>query len=123
LVNVEDDLFIRGDEELLRVLLNNALANALKFSAAEVKVYARRAQSKVWIEVNDHGPGVPLAERAHVFSPFYRTKAALAGGVPGHGIGLALIAHVARIHSGEARFLEVDEGSRLQIELPLWTST
>lgn len=121
-VEVEDDLFIRGDEELLRVLVNNALGNALKFSNTEVNVTARRAQSQVWIDVADRGPGIPPAERAQVFLPFYRAQAARAGGVTGHGIGLALIAHVARIHSGEARFVDVDVGSRLRIELPLWAS-
>jgi len=117
-----EDLFVRGDEQLLRVLLNNALGNALKFSTAEVRVSARRTHNQVWIEIEDRGPGIPTDERARVFSPFYRTQSARGGGIPGHGIGLALIAHVARIHSGEARFLDVDMGSRLRIQLPLWTS-
>lgn len=119
---VAEDLFVRGDEQLLCVLLNNALGNALKFSTAEVTVSARRTHAQVWIEVEDRGPGIPPRERSLVFSPFYRTQSARGGGVPGHGIGLALIAHVARIHSGEARFMDVDTGSRLRIELPLWTS-
>lgn len=122
-LEIEEELFVRGDEELLRVLLNNALGNALKFSGAEVTLRARRRGERAWLEIEDRGPGIAPEERGRVFSPFYRAQTARGAGVPGHGIGLALIAHVARIHSGEATFVDVATGSRLLVDLPLWKST
>lgn len=119
---LREDLVLRGDEELLRVLIRNAVENALKFSSPEVSVRTRRVEERVWLEVKDSGPGIPKEDRERVFDPFYRSQAARGAGIKGHGIGLALIAHVARIHGGSAHFVDRAEGSLLRIDLPLWKS-
>jgi signal transduction histidine kinase len=76
---------------------------------------------RVITTVEDHGPGVPSQEQQRVFEPFYRTSAARASTVRGHGIGLALIAHVAAGHGGQAAFREVTRGALLEVNLPAWT--
>lgn len=120
-VDLEDDLFVRGDEALLCVLLSNGVANALKFSDDEVQVRTRRLDGRVCFEIEDRGPGIALEDRERVFAPFFRTQTARSSGILGHGIGLALIAHVARIHGGDAAFVEKKKGSLLRVRLPLWT--
>ncbi len=121
-VEAEDDLLVRGDAELLRALISNALDNALKFAEGRVRVRAFRLGGERAFEVSDDGPGLDRSERERVFAPFYRAAAARAGGKPGHGVGLALIAHVAAAHGGRAEFLDVPRGATLQVRLPAWTA-
>ncbi|MET0342263.1 MAG: HAMP domain-containing sensor histidine kinase [Polyangiales bacterium] len=110
--------WLRGDRPLLVTLLGNALENALKFSSGPVTVTLAGEGGEVLVAVSDEGAGVPESERARVFSPFYRTRASRAGGVPGHGIGLALIAHVVALHGGTVRFAAPERGARLEVRLP-----
>lgn len=120
-LEVEDDVIVRGDHELLRSLVHNAVENAMKFSAAEVELTVRGGDEAV-IDVVDHGPGIPAADRAQVFVPFYRSPEARAGGTPGHGVGMALIAHVAESHGGHAELLDCDFGTHLRVRLPRWSA-
>ena len=53
------------------------------------------------LEVSDTGPGVPLAEREHVFDRFYRGSAGRTSG--GSGIGLAVVKQLVEAHDGEVR--------------------
>jgi two-component system OmpR family sensor kinase len=120
-VSPSDEGLVRGDATLLRALVDNALDNALKFGAphpVECQVAAEGA--RVLVTVADQGPGVPVEDRQRVFEPFYRTSAARASAVRGHGIGLALIAHVAAGHGGQAAFVAADRGARLELALPAW---
>lgn len=116
----EDDVIVRGDPELIRAMLANAVANALKFSTDVVDVHASGHDSEAWLEVIDRGPGIPAHEREHVFAPFFRSPGARADGTPGHGIGLALIRHVVNVHKGACEFVDVERGARLRIRLPRW---
>lgn len=109
---------IHGDPLLVLAMLTNALDNSLKFSRGAVQAQVNVHGSEVVISIEDDGPGIPVAERARVFAPFYRTRASRASDVPGHGIGLALIAHVSALHGGTARFAERAGGARLELILP-----
>ena len=116
----EDDLIVRGDPELLRAMLANAIDNALKFSSEPVEVIANRHEDEIWLEVIDLGPGIPIELRDRVFTAFYRSPDARTG-TQGHGIGLALIRHVAEVHGGNCEFVEQPRGARLRIHLPSWS--
>jgi signal transduction histidine kinase len=113
---------VRGDTELLHSLLANALGNALKFAPRPPIIVriAERSEGElgtIVVETIDRGPGVPGALRERVFEPFFRIRADAARG---HGLGLALIGHIARVHGGRARFVEVDAGAVLEVVLPAW---
>lgn len=107
-----------GDRVLVATMLANAIENALKFSEGPVRVVLTTEHDEVVARVADEGAGIPDAERARVFEPFYRTRSTRASGKAGHGIGLSLIAHVASVHGGSARFLDVARGATLEIRLP-----
>jgi len=120
-ISVEDDVLVRGDHELLRSLLHNAIENAMKFSDGSVEVTVTGGEAAV-IDIVDHGPGIAAEDRARVFGAFYRSAEARAGGIPGHGIGLALIAHVAEAHGGRAELVDRASGTHLRVRLPRWSA-
>jgi two-component system OmpR family sensor kinase len=111
------NVVVRGDEALLGMLFSNALSNALKFGQL-VEVSAFEAEEDVVLVVDDDGPGVSPDQRTRVFEPFVRAPLAVERHISGHGLGLALIAHVARRHGGSARFIDGDPGAHLEIRLP-----
>src|SRR5207237_8344373 len=96
-----------GDEALLGMLFSNALSNALKFGQT-VEVSAFEADEDVVLVVDDDGPGVSPDQRTVVFEPFVRAPLAVERQISGHGLGLPLIAHVARRYGGSASFIYGD---------------
>ncbi len=114
---------VSGDQALLRSMVGNAIENALEHGGqGRVAVtLAEPTDAEPWVrlEVRDEGTGIPREFRTQVFEPFFR----LGGGASrGHGLGLALIAHVARAHGGHAEFLDAEAGAHLAVRLPPWSS-
>ncbi len=86
------------DAETLRLILRNALENALKYTpeGGEVTIRLYSGETSEVIEIVDNGPGIPETERMRVFDPFYRIP-----GTTGEGCGLGLsIAKEASIRLG-----------------------
>jgi signal transduction histidine kinase len=112
------ELEIRSDPALLVSAIASALENALKYSAGAVQVRIEPHASPanlVTLAIEDDGPGVSAAERERLFLPFYRGQHTRGADVPGHGIGLAVIARVTQVHGGTARFAERERGARLEM--------
>ena len=110
---------VSGDRTLLRRLVRNLVENARRYGGeGPVTVSVTQEGRDAVLEVSDHGPGVPEAERQRIFEPFYR----LAGGAEtgrGSGLGLALVLDIARRHGGDAECLAADGGgSRFRVALP-----
>ena len=117
LAEVRGDVVVRGDTTLLGLLLCNGLSNALKFGS-RVRVSTFEELEDAVLLLEDDGPGIPMEQRALAFEPFVRLAAQARPPIPGHGLGLALIAHVARRHGGQARFISGTPGAHLEIRLP-----
>ena len=101
----------------LRLVIDNAIANAIKHGGAtEIMLSAVSSSHGVEIAVDDNGSGVPEEERAEVFERFSRGSTAARSG---SGLGLALVAQQAELHSGTAS-LEAGPlgGARLLLRLP-----
>ncbi len=84
--------------ELTRNLIDNALAYTPSGGSVTARVLPDPFGQVVVLQVEDTGPGVPPAERAQVFQPFYR---ALGTQVDGSGLGLAIVQEVAQRHGAE----------------------
>ncbi len=110
-------LLITGDRDLLFDAVANLVDNAIKHGreAGEVTVELNRTETDAIISVADDGPGIPAAEYQHVFKRFYRLERSRC--TPGNGLGLSLVAAVARLH--EARIKLLDNGPGLKVELRL----
>jgi two-component system osmolarity sensor histidine kinase EnvZ len=78
----------------------NLVNNAARF-AEHVKVTAERQDGSLSVTVEDDGPGIPEAEREHVFRPFYRLDHARNQDSGSTGLGLAIARDIARIHGGD----------------------
>jgi two-component system sensor histidine kinase MprB len=106
---------VEGVPERLGRAVDNLLDNAAKYSpdGAPVEIGLRAGV----LSVRDHGPGIPAADRPHVFDRFYRGSGAR--GRPGSGLGLAIVRQVAETHGGT---ISVDEapggGARFELRLP-----
>jgi signal transduction histidine kinase len=98
---VQDGLVVRGEHGLFTQAVSNLIENALKYTptGGNVEVRAlRRPDGRIEIDVLDDGPGVPPAERDRVLERFVRLETARS--TPGVGLGLSLVAAVARLHQG-----------------------
>jgi two-component system sensor histidine kinase KdpD len=80
---------VRADAAQLERVFSNLIENAVKFSGDGAPVEITGGTGPAWITVRviDHGPGIPLDQRRHIFEPFYRGRA---GSASGSGLGLAI---------------------------------
>jgi signal transduction histidine kinase len=111
---------VRGERPLLRRMVRNLIDNARRHgSDAAPEVTVRGERGYAWLEVRDHGPGVPEAERERIFEPFYRLAGSAETG-RGSGLGLTLVRQIARHHRGDVRCgAATGGGSVFTIALPL----
>lgn len=106
-IDIAPAMTVNADPVLLRVLVQNLLDNALKYSAAasgegaRIRVHARREAERVWIVFEDNGIGFGEEGPAGLFEPFRRL--ANAQHLRGSGIGLATVRHIVERHGGEVR--------------------
>ena len=120
-VDSQAEMFVAGDERLLRRALRNLLENARSYGGGETTVVLRPAgpgRTGTTIQVCDRGAGVPAEMRERIFEPFFRLPghAEQAGGV---GLGLSLVKQIAQRHGGSVRCdAREGGGTCFTIELP-----
>ena len=111
---------VRGDGDLLYSAVYNVISNASKYTGPNgtVEVRGREESGIVTIEVADTGIGVPQADLPAVWSELAR--AGNARGLPGSGLGLALVATIVRRHGGSVRMASREGvGTRAWLSLPV----
>jgi two-component system, OmpR family, sensor kinase len=112
--------FIEGDRDLLFIALQNLAANAVKFSAPGDTVEVRASEDGRWLllDVADTGLGIPADEIGEVWQELARGRAAR--GLPGTGIGLALVRVIVIRHGGQVAIRSRDgQGTVVSIRLPV----
>ena len=110
---------ILGDADLLLVAIHNLMENAIKFSnpGDTVELRAFEDGQRIVIEVADTGPGIPENEQALVWDELYRGESSR--GIPGSGLGLALVRIIIDRHSGKSSLRSrVDQGTVVTLQLP-----
>lgn len=118
-----DEAPVRGDEDLIEIAVQNLVDNARKFAAREgpVRVVLSDVDGRFRLEVTTPGARIARAERDRLFDRFHRGPEARAR-AEGHGLGLALARHVARLHGGDLSCVsqEADDAC-FALELPAWS--
>jgi two-component system OmpR family sensor kinase len=120
LLDAECDPVVLGEEKRLRQVLVNLVTNAFKYSpdTDPVLVRVRCDETDAYLEVVDHGPGIPSDDRELVFERFARL--ANTAGRSGLGLGLYIVNIIAHNHGGEARVEETPGGgATFVVRLPL----
>ncbi|QGZ65664.1 sensor histidine kinase [Paraburkholderia acidisoli] len=109
-------IYVSGDVDLLFGAIDNLLDNALKFTPAggAVTVSATLDGGRPLLVVADSGPGIAPAERGAVLRMFYRGRS-FEHSTPGHGLGLSLVAAIARVHDATLEILDNAPGCRLHM--------
>ncbi len=110
---------VRGDVDLLYLAVYNLLGNAVKFSPPGTRIEVRGTDEDgtVVVEVADSGPGIPPDEVDVVFDELARGRDAR--GLPGSGLGLALVRVIAARHGGRATLRSRPaQGTSVRLHLP-----
>ena len=117
-LTVEATAVVDGDAELHTQMLVNLVENALRHAGpnARIVVKVARAGHAAVLSVADDGPGVPEAERERLFDRFYRLERSRS--TPGSGLGLALVAAVAKLHAAEVTLSPGQPGLEVRVSFP-----
>ena len=122
-VTTEDSLpAVAADSDALQQAVLNLLTNAMKYSTGQrqIDLNIRRERDALVIAVRDYGIGISAEHRKRIFERFYRVPSPENQRVPGAGLGLTLVAHVAKAHGGEVLVeSQPGAGSSFSLRLPL----
>lgn len=116
--------FVPGDPpplplrvQALQRLLTNLIDNALRHGGGQAEIATGVNNGTAWLEVRDHGPGIPASEAQRMLQPFTRMDNARS--TSGTGLGLAIADRIARLHGGSVQLLPREGGGlRARVELP-----
>jgi signal transduction histidine kinase/serine phosphatase RsbU (regulator of sigma subunit)/DNA-binding response OmpR family regulator len=109
------------DVEHWSKIVLNLMSNAFKFTLeGGITVSLREEDDHAVLQVSDTGAGVPEAELPHLFERFHRVPGVTSRTHEGSGIGLALVAELARLHGGEVAAASVEGlGTEMTVRIPL----
>ncbi len=125
--SIENDLpDVMADGSALRRAVQNLIANAVKYGAGGSWIGLRavaaggpRGATELRLSVEDRGPGIAAADLPRLFEPFYRGRNSSEGVVPGSGLGLSLVRHIALGHGGRVSVAtEEGAGATFTLHLP-----
>jgi two-component system OmpR family sensor kinase len=117
------DAVVEGDAETLRILINNLVDNAIRYTppggrvdvTVDVEEGAGGAGGTAVLTVRDTGPGIPPEELGRVFDRFYRVAGT---GVEGSGLGLAIVRQIADQHHATVSLDNAEPGLRATVRFP-----
>lgn len=107
--DIEEDVFVNSDEELLPIVWNNLISNAMKFteSGGTVSISLHKDKDRAYVSVSDTGCGISPEDGHRIFDKFYQGDKSHS--MSGNGLGLALVKRVIRIVDGDIR-VESEQG-------------
>lgn len=114
--DIPGQVILRADRHALRQVLLNLLDNAIKFGPADqtVTVSASMEADRIFVRVNDEGPGISARDKEHVWETFYRGESATSSG---SGIGLSVARELVEAMGGGVRVEDVATGATISFWL------
>lgn len=120
-VHIEGDAAGDLDASLLKRALSNLLGNATRYAALESTIQVRirpGAPGTVELSVANQGPRIPAEHLPRLFDRFYRADPSRAQASVNHGLGLSIVAAIARMHDGEPFVRSTDKETQVGLILP-----
>ncbi len=121
-----EDIELRADRAKLKLILDNLLSNALKYSprGGTIYIHAHVERQKLVLDMGDTGAGIPKQERDAIFEAFYSGRAPQSGHLKGTGIGLSVVNEFVQAHGGSIEIVDgVFPGAHFRVRLPLIAAT
>ncbi len=106
---------VHGDANLLAMLCDNLLSNAVRHARTRIGVRVATEHDRVSLRIEDDGPGLSVSEIQHLFERFFRGSGAKGQGA---GLGLALARSIARAHGGDCHVVATPNGLCIAVVLP-----
>jgi two-component system sensor histidine kinase GlrK len=116
------DIELRADRAKLKLILDNLLSNALKYSprGGTIYIHAKADDDLLVLDVGDTGPGISVDERSAIFQAFYSGRTPVAGHLKGTGIGLSVVNEFVQAHGGSVEIVDgVFPGAHFRVRVPL----
>jgi len=113
---------LTADADKLRVVLDNLVSNAVKYSpeGGIITLEVRAAENKILVEVGDAGPGIAAEDRERVFDWFFQGKLGHQGRLKGSGLGLAIARELVLAHRGSIEVIaDRAPGAHFRLSLPV----
>jgi len=115
-VSADQAVPVSGHAELLAQAVSNLVDNATKYARSQIRVEAVVGATGARVAVADDGPGIPPEDRERATERFVRLDPSRSG--KGAGLGLSLVAAVARLHGGELVLSDAGPGLKIELVLP-----
>jgi two-component system sensor histidine kinase GlrK len=112
---------VRGDENKIRVIIDNLLTNAIKYTptAGHITLSLKVHDGYAIVDVTDTGPGIDDDEIESIFEPFQQGKAEYQSSVKGTGLGLAIAKEYVEAHNGTIKVIASEGGAHFRVALPM----
>jgi len=121
-INVKDQVWIKGEAHTLTSVVINLIENAIKYSPSEkpVEVYLTQSELNAVLSVKDQGMGIHPADREKVFERFYRSGDEATRSAKGTGLGLYIVKQIVQQHGGQVK-IENNQpiGSIFHVQIPI----
>jgi two-component system, OmpR family, sensor histidine kinase CiaH len=103
ITNIQDQIFVKGDEFLLEIAFNNLLENSVKYSPKEkpITINLNSKNNLAILDIIDEGEGINDTDKKLVFKKFYRIGNIATRNAKGTGLGLYLVSKICRLHDGK----------------------
>lgn len=122
---VSPNLLVSCDEQKVRIIVDNMLSNAIKYSPYNglIKIHAKYINDGIRLDVIDSGPGIDSMDKDKIFEAFYQGRKVPQGHTKGTGLGLSIAREYALAHRGTIELVEHKEGTCFRLTLPLNSAT
>ena len=117
-----EDIELKADRAKLKLILDNLLSNALKYSprGGTIYIHAHVEKQNLVLDIADTGAGIPKEERSAIFEAFYSGKAPQSGHLKGTGIGLSVVSEFVQAHGGSIEIVDgMFPGAHFRVRIPL----
>lgn len=113
-------VLVSANPKQLRTVLDNLLANAVKFTPdnGEITIRMKKRTQMLRLVIEDSGPGISEEDRAQIFLPFFQGSQKNRSAIKGSGLGLAISKEYMQNCGGTLRLLPSDRGACFEVAMP-----